>query len=333
MFTKEQYIQYLISTPVNYTCTHLADHLEGTSHDAINDYLRRGRVTARDLWALAEPLITNRAAAYLIVDDSVQEKPHSRAMELVKRQYSGNAHGLVKGIGIVNLVHSAGAEYYPIDFRVYAPHVDGLTKNDHFRDLLRRAYGEKEIRAGTILFDSWYAAADNLKFIHRLNKVFVTTLKENRLVSLKPGDGYFHLQDLEWTPEQLREGMAVKLKEVPFKVQLFKVVASNGDIDRVITNRSPGSIDTQVVQRENKVRWMIERLHRELKQLTGIEKCQCRKQRAQRTHIACCYQAWFSLKVRAKKIKTTLYQVKHTLWSHYLRSELQQPHVPVYQPA
>lgn len=333
MFTKEQYIQYLISTPVNYTCTHLADHLEGTSHDAINDHLRRGRVTARDLWALAEPLITNRAAAYLIVDDSVQEKPHSRAIELVKRQYSGNAHGLVKGIGIVNLVHSAGAEYYPIDFRVYAPHVDGLTKNDHFRDLLRRAYGEKEIRAGTILFDSWYAAADNLKFIHRLNKVFVTTLKENRLVSLKPGDGYFHLQDLEWTPEQLREGMAVKLKEVPFKVQLFKVVASNGDIDWVITNRSPGSIDTQVVQRENKVRWMIERLHRELKQLTGIEKCQCRKQRAQRTHIACCYQAWFSLKVRAKKINTTLYQVKHTLWSHYLRSELQQSHVPVYQPA
>jgi hypothetical protein len=28
----------------------------------------------------------------------------------------------------------------------------------------------------------------------------------------------------------------VKLKEVPFKVQLFKVVATDGDIDRVITN-------------------------------------------------------------------------------------------------
>ena len=41
-----------------------------------------------------------------------------------------------------------------------------------------------------------------------------------------------------------------------------------------------------------------------------------RKQRAQRMHMACCYQAWFSLKVRAKKLKTTL-------WSHYLRSKLQ----------
>ncbi len=53
MFTKEHYIQYSMSTSVNDTCTYLADHLEGTSHDAINDYLRRGRVTARDLWALA----------------------------------------------------------------------------------------------------------------------------------------------------------------------------------------------------------------------------------------------------------------------------------------
>jgi len=43
------------------------------------------------------------------------------------------------------------------------------------------------------------------------------------------------------------------------------------------------------------MRWCIEQLHRELKQLTGIERCQCRKQRAQRNHFAYCYHAWFSL--------------------------------------
>ena len=332
MFTKKQYIEYLISTPVNYTCTHLANHLDRISHDVITDYLRREKQTAREVWKLAEGLIENRPEGYLILDDSVQEKPHSQAIELVKRQYSGNTHSLVKGIGIVNLVHSTGAEYYPIDFRVYAPQADGLTKNEHFRDLLRRAYSEKGIQAETILFDRWYAAAENLKFIHRLGKFFVTTLKENRLVSLHPRDGYFHLQQLAWTPQQLQQGIPVKLKEVPFKVQLFKVVASNGDIDWVITNRSPGSINTSVVQQENKRRWLIEQLHRELKQLTGIEKCQCRKQRAQRTHIVCCYQAWFSLKVAAKKLKTTLYQVKYSLWSVYLRLQLQQPRIPVYLP-
>lgn len=102
MLSKEQYIQYLMSTPVNYTYTHLADHLDGTSYDAINDDWGRGKVTVRDLWRLAEAFMENRRAAYLIVDDSVQEKPHSRRIELVKRQCSGNTHRLVKGIGMVN---------------------------------------------------------------------------------------------------------------------------------------------------------------------------------------------------------------------------------------
>lgn len=333
MVTKQLYVEYLISTPVNYTCTNLAAHLEGTSHDAINDYLRRERHTARHLWELAESLIDNQAEAYLIVDDSVLDKRYAQAMELVKRQYSGNVHGLVQGIGIVNLVHSYKEDYYPIDFRVYAPEADGKTKNEHFRDMIRQAYRERAIKAKTVLFDSGYASVENLKFIHRLAKVFVTTLKENRCVSLSPEQGYIHLQQIEWTEEQLRYGITIKLKEVPFKVQLFKGVATNGDIDWVITNRAPRSMDTPVVQNENQRRWMIERLHRELKQLTGIEKCQCRKQRAQRNHFFCCYQAWFSLKIGAKKLKATLYQVKQNLWSDYLRSELRHPHIPVHQPA
>ena len=44
--TKQRYVEYIISTPVNYTCTNLADHLDNISHDAINDYLRRERHTA-----------------------------------------------------------------------------------------------------------------------------------------------------------------------------------------------------------------------------------------------------------------------------------------------
>ena len=331
--TKQRYVEYVISTPVNYTCTNLADHLDDISHDAINDYLRREKQTAHTLWEFAEPLINNSNEAYLVLDDSVQDKNYSQKIEMVKRQYSGNAHGLVKGIGIVNLVHAHQGDYYPLDFRVYAPDADGKTKNDHFRDMLCQAFEEKGIQAQTILFDSWYAASENLKFIHRLDKFFVTTLKENRLVSLSPEQGYIHLQQIEWTAEQLQCGLTVKLQKIPFKVQLFKVVATNGDIEWVITNRAPGSIDTQVVQKENKVRWVIEQLHRELKQLTGIERCQCRKQRAQRNHFACCYHAWFSLKVMAKKLGKTLYQVKHNLWSDYLRNELRNPQIPAYQPA
>ena len=35
---------------------------------------------------------------------------------------------------------------------------------------------------------------------------------------------------------ELKFGVIVKLKKVPFKVKLFKLVAKNGDIDWLITN-------------------------------------------------------------------------------------------------
>jgi len=153
--TKQLYVEYVISTPINYTCTNLADHVDNISHDVINDYLQREKHTARQVWELAEPLINNCTEAYLVLDDSVQDKHHSQIIEMVKRQYSGNTHGLVKGIGIVNLVHTYQTDYYPIDFRVYSPDNDGKTKNDHFREMLQQAYEQKGIQAQTILFDCW----------------------------------------------------------------------------------------------------------------------------------------------------------------------------------
>jgi hypothetical protein len=41
MVTKQQYIEYLLNTPVNYTCSNLAEHLHGVSHDAVSDFLQR----------------------------------------------------------------------------------------------------------------------------------------------------------------------------------------------------------------------------------------------------------------------------------------------------
>ncbi|MEO0599129.1 MAG: transposase [Chloroflexota bacterium] len=332
MITKKEYIEYLISTPVNYTCSNLAKHLEGVSHDAVNDYLHRERLTARHLWEQVKPLLKDSPDAYLIVDDSVQAKKYARKMELVKRQYSGNEGGLVKGIGVVNLVHSDGTDYYPVDFRIYAKDLDGKTKNDHFREMLLNAKHDKNMQANTVLFDSWYGSWENLKLVHRLKMVFFTTLKSNRMVSLSKEEGYIHLDEIDWTADRLKQGVSVKLKKVPFRVQLFKVVAPNGDIDWIITN-SDTSLTTDDVQDEDAKRWQVEQLHRELKQLTGIEKCQCRKQRAQRNHIACCYQAWLAIKVKANTLGKTLYATVHDLLYEFLRAELHDPRIPALEHA
>jgi hypothetical protein len=335
VITKQQYVEYLICTVGNFTGTNLAEHLDKVSHDIITDYLQTDRLTARSLWDLVEGLIVDSPDAFLIVDDSVQDKRYSRFIELVKLQYSGAEHGLVRGIGIVNLVHSAGAkqDFYPIDYRIYAPDQDGKTKNEHFVEMVRNALSDKRIQAKRILFDTWYASSDNLKLVHRLGLTFFTTLKSNRMVSLSKEEGYIHLEQIEWTPERLENGLMIKLKEVPFKVRLFKVVATNGDIDWVITNCPDETLTTQAAQDVSDVRWQVEELHRGLKQLTGTEKCQCRKGRSQRNHIACCYHAWLSLKVKAKELGKTLYQTKHDLLSDYLRAELRQPRIQAFLPA
>ena len=370
--TKQQYIEYLVATPGNYTCTHLVNHLEGeaaTSHDTISDYLRREKLTPRRLWEVVQPLLHDSAQSYLVVDDSVQNKQYSQKIKLVKLQYSGAEGGLVRGIGVVNLLHTSGeaGDFFPIDFRVYSPETDGKTKNEHFLEMLIRAKSDKCLKANTVLFDSWYSSVDNLKVIHRLGMVFISTLKSNRLVStskeqyqtskeqntaksgkgkVKSGKGkakgYVHLDTLEWDQDSLRHGQLIKLQEMPFLVRLFKLVATNGDIEWVITNRGSDredqdtNGDTQArltsgdVQDENAVRWQIEQLHRELKQLVGTEKCQCRTGRAQRNHLACCYLAWLTLKVHARKVGTTLYAAHANLLRDFLRAQLRQPTIAAY---
>jgi len=343
--TKRQYIEYLLATPGNYTCTNLADHLEGEhaqSHDAISDFLRHEKLTPRGLWQIVQPLLQDGPESYLIFDDSVQDKRYSHKIALVKRQYSGAEGGLVKGIGVLNLLHSSGAvaedgEFYPVDYRICDPEGDGKTKNQHFREMLLRAISDKGLQAQTLLFDSWYASVDNLKLIERLHRFFVTTLKSNRLVSVSKEQGYIHLQEVEWTAERLQHGVLVKLKELPFLVRLFKIVAPNGDIDWLMTNRphtgeaaNQRAITAQDVADQNAVRWQIEQLHRELKQLVGSAKCQCRKARSQRNHLACCYLAWVALKVHAQHLAVTLYTARNQVWEAFLRAQLRAPAIPAY---
>lgn len=164
MISKKEYIEYLLSTPFNYTCTNLADHKADLSHDVVSDFLRRERFTPADLWAIVEPHIQDSPTASVIVDDSVQDKRYSRFIELVKKQYSGKEQGTVKGIGLVNFVHTVGndEQHWPIDYRIFHPENDGKTKNDHFQEMFKRLITHKQLQARGILFDSWYASVDNL---------------------------------------------------------------------------------------------------------------------------------------------------------------------------
>ncbi len=77
-----------------------------------------------------------------------------------------------------------------------------------------------------------------------------------------------HLDALDWDQDSLQHGRLVKLQELPFLVRLFKIVATNGGIEWVITNRDDSGkpqarLTSGDVQDENAMRWQIEQLHRE----------------------------------------------------------------------
>lgn len=64
-FTKLDYCQYLLSSQINYTITNLAEHLEQISHDAINYYLKREKLTPRLLWENVKDIIEGDANDYI----------------------------------------------------------------------------------------------------------------------------------------------------------------------------------------------------------------------------------------------------------------------------
>jgi len=141
-------------------------------------------------------------------------------------------------------------------------------------------------------------------------------------------DKYRRADSLEWTPEELAVGKQVKIRGFPkdHKVRLFRVEVSINHTDLVVTN-DMAQWFTQDVQDACALRWKVDHFHREIKQLTGIEKCQCRKARIQRNHIACAVLVWAKMTAIARKARTTVYQIKKNLLSDYLRQELRSPSV------
>jgi len=59
--------------------------------------------------------------------------------------------------------------------------------------------------------------------------------------------------------------------------------------------------------------------------MTGIERCQCRNERMQQSHIGCAILVWVWLGVLAHQAQTTVYQLKRGLLDEYLKQQLKNP--------
>ena len=324
----EIYGQFLLSSQINYTCTYLADHLESLNDDNVSYFLAHTAVRPRNIWKAIRHTFVSSSEGYLLFDDTVLSKIHSRKIELVRSQWSGNAHGIIKGIGVVNCVYfnPQTAQFWLLDYRIFAPDTDGKTKIDHVMDMLA-SVKHRGIAYACVLMDSGYALTEIMKYVIEEQKLFYCPLKTNRKVDDSAGQTpYVPIQDLQWSDTELREGKLIKVHKMAAdtRFKLFRVVLTTQRTDYIVTNAITQQ-STEAAEQQSAIRWHVEQFHRQDKQTTGIECCQCRKERSQRNHIAIAMLVWTRLKTIAYQVKKTVYQLKFGQLHDYLHQQLAHP--------
>lgn len=349
----QTYCQFLTNSQVNYTCTYLADHID-LSHDSITRFLANNQLQPNLIWERVKDLIEFSPNGYIIFDDSVLDKNRSSDIECVRKQWSGNEHRVIRGIGLVGCLYynPDNGEYWLIDFRVYDPETDGKKKTEHVLDMID-LLETRDIEYQKILFDAAYASRAILTKIYNLNKHFYCNIKKNHKACIwqqeAKNENYTAVENLDFkgvdnhsdnqeSNKNKNNKNNNKLKNTPNKslnirlnklspniqLKLFRSQASTSRTDYLLTNDL--SIDTlEDIQKENSTRWLIEQFHREIKQTTGIESCQCRKNRSQRNHICCSLMVWINFKTNYYLTKTTVYQQKKNLLDDYMRKEMLNP--------
>lgn len=131
---------------------------------------------------------------------------------------------------------------------------------------------------------------------------------------------------LSWWAQDVKEGKRIKVHKMPQDTyfKLFRVLVSPHRTDYIVTNDLTQQ-DTEAAEEKSGIRWRVEQFHREDKQITGVECCQCRLARSQRNHIALAALTWVRFKQLAYQTKKTVYQLKQGLLDDYMRQQLVKP--------
>lgn len=328
--SKELYTQFLIGTQTRYSSTFLAETIENESaHDTFSRWLSTAKLQPHIVWEYAKDMV-KLDRGYLIIDDTVIDKWYAdeEKMGLVKWQYSGTHHKVVRGIGVVSTLwtdchNPLFSEHITTDFRIYYPKHDGKTKNQHARDMLTLSK-QRGFKPRAVIVDSGYAAVKTFELLVEYGWTFVCGLESNRLVSVIAGE-HEHVADLA-----TEEGIICHLKAFG-QVKVFKLVMENTDIEYLVTNDL--SLSAPDIREVYACRWQIEVYHRGIKQTTGLESCQARKQRSGRNHILCSILGFLALEKWRLEHNVSWYEAKQQLIAYAIKQYLKNPSIPLPKPS
>jgi DDE superfamily endonuclease len=318
----DNYIHFLVAAPGPVSCTEAARVQPRSpfapAHDSFNRLLNRLEPDPEELWREAEPAVEKRRGL-LVIDDSTNDKPFAKHIDLVTRHWSGKHKKVVRGINLITLLWTDGDRKIPCDYRLYSK-ADGKTKNDHFWEMMLMAKG-RGFSPECVCFDGWYASLENLKQVRDFGWKWLTRLKGNR--SVTPGDGRRRALD---EVAVSADGTALHLTGYG-SVLVFRFFAKDGVAEYWATNdlgMSPG-----VRRHHAEVSFAIENYHRELKQFCGVERCQVRSERAQRNHIGMALRAFLRLEWHFFTTGVSAFEAKLGLVRDAVRSYLARPAFPL----
>jgi hypothetical protein len=325
--TELDYINFLIAaqkvfSSVEASKTHPAKQ-EAPAHDAYTRLLQRLPPDSDALWQEVEPLV-KLVQGVLVFDDTTLDKPYASQMALVTRHWSGKHGRVVQGINLISLVWTDGTCRLPCDFRLYDKAQDGLSKNDHFRQMVKQAQ-QRGFSPQLVVFDSWYSGLENLKLLRRRQWPWLTQLKSNRQVSIdRTGN------------RAIREilipmhGRNVHLKGYGW-VKVFRTVGTNGDAEYWATSQLNMTLAQAAFHALDA--WQIEVYHRGLKQFTGAERGQYRLEISQRNHIGLAIRAFVRLEAHRLRSGMSWFETKTSIIRSAIRLYLAQPALTLHSTA
>lgn len=321
------YINFLIAaqqvfSSVEASRTHPAEE-EAPAHDAYTRLLKRLPPDSEMLWQEVEPLV-ERKSGVLVIDDTTLDKPYASKMALVTQHWSGKHGRVVKGINLISLVWAGRNCRLPCDFRIYNKAQDGLTKNDHFQEMVQQA-AEHGFEPELVAFDSWYSGLPNLKQLRDLKWHWLTQLKSNREVSIDR-TGNRPIREI-LIPVQ---GALVHLKGYGW-VKVFRTVGTNDDAEYWATSKLTMTIEEAAFYALDA--WQVEVYHRGIKQFTGIEHAQYRLEVSQRNHIGLAIRAFVRLEAYRLRSGISWFEAKTSIIRSAIRQYLAHPSISLVSTA
>lgn len=353
------YIDFLLSSTRQASSTMMSAVLDSeVSHDQITRMLADPTdelFGQKSYWKRIKSLVreVEDQAGCMLLDDLIEEKPHTKESSLVCYHHSHLQGRSVKGIQIVHLhyavEHLEKAVNLPVGYELVVKdeiirdsksgknkRVSKRSKHEIARDLLKTATHMHHIPYEFVLADSWYAATDTMRFIKKkLKKDFIFGLKSNRKVALSRAKlrrkEFVKLVELKLEPGEVRE---VWLKDLPFPLYLVKEIYVNQDLSQgtlfLVTSKS--ALTYQQIISKYPVRWRIEVSHKSLKNNASLAKSPTKIPRTQANHIFAAFCAlvqleWikiktglnhfaFKRKLYLKAIKATFKELQHVKYSN-----------------